>query len=103
MRYASVQSLTALLSTCLDKSTVSSEVASGLQNTQGPSPLVSIVAAVSSTLGPRYQDAQAMALPGMQSQFSPDPEDNFSGTAQEIGRKCLAMWYWGECFLYASD
>lgn len=94
-----MQSLTSLLSTCLDQSTVSSEVASGLQNIQGPSPLISIVAAVSSTLGPRYQDAQAMALPGMQSQCSPDPEDTpNSGTAQIIGRKRLAMWYWGGIF-----
>lgn len=68
VRYSAMQSLTSLISTCLDKSMVSSEVASHSQQAQGPSPLDRIVAAVASTLGPRYQDAQAMALPGMKSQ-----------------------------------
>ncbi|GMH32215.1 hypothetical protein BSKO_00049 [Bryopsis sp. KO-2023] len=63
VRYAAVQALTSVLANCLDESMVSLAVQSQPDGNKEVSPLVSVVAAVGSCLGPRYQDAQAMALP----------------------------------------
>jgi hypothetical protein len=64
VRFGTQQALKNLVNDCIDDDMIQTAVSRTTVGSSAPAPLQSIVAAIASTLGPRYQDAWAHALPG---------------------------------------
>jgi hypothetical protein len=65
VRYNTSGALQSLLENCLTPSLVETLQQQGSSSRGGMAPLTSLVAAVASGLGARYQEAWGLALPGM--------------------------------------